>query len=73
MLKIFILTLFVVLAAVNLVLLWQIYRKMKQNLDIKLETIEPYIIIRLTAFGINMIIIGIICLGRVLLQIFFHA
>lgn len=70
MLKTIILIVLFLLTAVNLVLLWQIYRKMKKNLDKKLQTIEPYITARLTAFGVNMVIICVILLGRALLQIF---
>lgn len=73
MLKTIVLILLVVLTAVNLILLWQIFRKMKNNMDRKLEVIEPYITARLTAFGINMAIICVIGLGRILLQILFHA
>ena len=73
MLKTIIFAILLILTAVNLVLLWQIFRKMKQNMDKTLEAIEPYIAVRLTCFGINMVIICAILIGRVLLQIFFHA
>ena len=73
MLNTIILAVLVILTAVNLVLLWQIFRKIKQNMDKKLETIEPYISVRLTVFGINMVIICIIYIGRALLQSFFCA
>lgn len=70
MLKTIILAILVILTAVNLLLLWQLFRKMKQNPDAKLETVEPYITVRLTAFGVNMVIVCAILLGRVLLQFF---
>ena len=70
MLKTIILILSVVLTTVNLALLWQIFRKMKQNPNEKLATIEPYISARLTAFGMNMMILFLIFLGKALLQIF---
>ena len=73
MLKTIITAILIILTAVNLMLLWQIYRKMKQNMDKKLETIEPYISVRLTVFSINMIIVCAILIGRALLQLFFHA
>ena len=73
MLKTTILTILVILTAVNLVLLGKIFRKIKQNMDKTLGTIEPYITARLTAFGINITIICIIIIGRALLQLFFHA
>ena len=73
MLKTIILTILVILTGVNLVLLRQIFRKMKQNMDKTLGTIEPYISVRLTAFGINMTIICIMLIGQALLRLFFHA
>ena len=73
MLKTIILAILILLTAVNLILLWQIWRKMKQNMDQKLETIEPYVTARLTAFGINMAVICIIGIGKALLRLFFHA
>ena len=73
MLKTIITAILIILTAVNLMLLWQIYRKMKQNMDKKLETIEPYISVRLTVFSINMVILCAILIGRSLLQIMFHA
>ncbi len=73
MLKTIILITAILLTAVNVLLLWQIWRKMKQNPDQKLKTIEPYITIRLTVFGINMVVLGIIGIGKTLLTLFFHA
>ena len=55
MMRFIFLSILAVFTAVNLVLLWQVYRKMKQNMDKKLETVEPYIMTRLTVFGINMV------------------
>ena len=69
MLKGIVTAILLALTAVNFVLLWQIFRQMKNNMDAKLETIEPYISARLTAFGINMVIIFLFILGRALLQI----
>ena len=73
MLKTIILTILVILTGMNFVLLQQIFRKMKQNLDKTLGTIEPYISVRLTAFGINMTIICIMLISQALLRLFFHA
>ena len=70
MLNIIVPAILVVLTAVNLILLRQIFRKMKENMDARLETIEPYIMARLTAFGINMVILCAIFLTKALLQIF---
>jgi hypothetical protein len=55
---------------VNLVLLWQVYRKMKQNMDKKLEVIEPYLMARLTAFGINMAALAVLALAVILSRLF---
>ena len=73
MLKTIILVISILLTAVNLVLLWQIFHKMKYNPDKKLKTLEPYITTRLTIFGINMVILCVIGIGRALLQLLFHA
>ena len=73
MLKTIIVAIPIILTAVNLILLWQIYRKMKQSMDKKLETIAPCISFRLTVFGINMVIICAILIGRSLLQLFLRA
>ena len=73
MLTTIILIIAVILAAVNLILLWQVYRKMKQNMDKKLETVEPYIMTRLTVFGINMVFLCLVGIGKALMQLFFHA
>ena len=70
MLKIIIPSILAVLTAVNLVLLWQVYRKMKQNMDKKLETIEPYIMARLTAFGVNMVVLTVLALAVILSRLF---
>ena len=73
MLKTIILAISVILTAVNLLLLWQIFHKMKYNPDKQLKTLAPYITTRLTVFGINMVILCLIGIGRALLQILFHA
>ena len=70
MLRIIFLSILAVLTAVNLVLLWQVYRKMKQNMDKKLEVIEPYIMARLTAFGINMAALAVLALAVILSRLF---
>jgi hypothetical protein len=70
MLKIIIPSILAVLTAVNLVLLWQVYRKMKQNMDKKLESIEPYISVRLTAFGVNMVVLAVLALAVILSRLF---
>jgi hypothetical protein len=70
MLRIIFLSILAVLTAVNLVLLWQVYRKMKQNMDKKLEVIEPYIMARLTAFGINMAALAVLALAVILSRMF---
>ena len=73
MLKTIILVISLILTAVNLALLWQIFHKMKYNPDKQLKTLEPYITRRLTIFSVNMVILCLIGIGRVLLQLFFHA
>jgi hypothetical protein len=70
MLRIIFLSILAVLTAVNLVLLWQVYRKMKQNMDKKLEVIEPYLMARLTAFGINMAALAVLALAVILSRLF---
>jgi hypothetical protein len=70
MLRIIFLSILAVLTAVNLVLLWQVYRKMKQNMDKKLEVIEPYLMARLTAFGINMAALAVLALAVILSRMF---
>jgi hypothetical protein len=70
MLRIIFLSILAVLTAANLVLLWQVYRKMKQNMDKKLEVIEPYIMARLTAFGINMAALAVLALAVILSRMF---
>lgn len=73
MLKTIILSILIILSAVNLVLLLQSWRKMKQNMDKTLETIKPYISLRLTVFAVNMTVICAILIGSALLQLLFHA
>ena len=70
MLRIIFLSILSVFTTVNLVLLWQVYRKMKQNMDKKLEVIEPYIMARLTAFGINMAALAVLALAVILSRMF---
>lgn len=70
MMRFIFLSILAVFTAVNLVLLWQVYRKMKQNMDKKLEVIEPYIMARLTAFGINMAALAVLALAVILSRMF---
>ncbi|MBR6595720.1 MAG: hypothetical protein IKK72_04000 [Oscillospiraceae bacterium] len=70
MLKTIFLVISVILIAVNLVMLWQIFHKMKYNPDKELKTLEPYIAKRLTVFAVNMVILSLIGLVQALLRAF---
>jgi len=73
MLKTIILGVLVVLTAVNLILLWQVFRKLKQNRQEKVEVSMDYIQPRLIAFGICMATTGLIGISMILLKILFRA
>ena len=60
MLKIIALILLLSIAAVNLVLMWQIFRKLRQNRDEKTELSQRYISVRLTFIGLSSLILSII-------------
>ena len=70
MLKTIFLVISVILIAVNLVLLWQIFHKMKYNPDKELKTLEPFISNRLTVFAVNMVILSLIGIVQALLRAF---
>ena len=70
MLKTIFLVISVILIAVNLVLLWQIFHKMKYNPDKELKTLEPFISKRLTVFAVNMVILSLIGIVQALLRAF---
>ena len=55
------------------VLLWQILRKSRYNPDKDWETIEPYVMSRLTYLAVSLGILGLIGLCKVLLHIFSHS
>lgn len=73
MLKTIILGVLLVLTAVNLILLWQVFRKLKQNRQEKVEVSMDYIQPRLIAFGICMTATGLIGISMILLKILFRA
>ncbi len=60
MLKTIILTFAAVLMAVNLVLLWQIFRNLKRRRDGQAAGSERYWSIRITFIGLNTAIVSII-------------
>ena len=70
MLNTIILVISMILFAVNLVMLWQIFHKMKYNPDKELKTLEPFISKRLTIFVVNMVILSLIGIVQALLRAF---
>ena len=70
MLKTILLVISVILIAVNLVMLWQIFHKMKYNPDKELKTLEPFISKRLTVFSVNLVILSLIGIVQALLRAF---
>ena len=69
MLKTVMLVISVILIAVNLVMLWQIFHKMKYNPDKELKTLEPFIVKRLTVFAVNMVILSLIGIVNAFVQV----
>ena len=68
MLKTIFLAISVILIAVNLVMLWQIFHKMKYNPDKERKTLDPFVVKRLTVFAVNMVILSLIGIVQSLLQ-----
>lgn len=60
MLKIIVTILLLIVAAVNLVLMWQVFRKLKQSRDEQTEIPQRYVSVRLTFIGLSSLIISII-------------
>ena len=56
-----------ILFAVNLVMLWQIFHKIKYNPDKELKTLDPFVVKRLTVFAVNMVILSLIGIVQSLL------
>ena len=73
MLKTIILAVLVILTAVNLILLWQIFWKLKQNRKEQTEVSMDYVQPRLIAFSICMTATGLIGIAMILLRILFRA
>lgn len=60
MLKIIVTILLLIVAAANLVLMWQVFRKLKQSRDEQTEIPQRYVSVRLTFIGLSSLIISII-------------
>ena len=67
MLNTIILVISMILFAVNLVMLWQIFHKIKYNPDKELKTLDPFVVKRLTVFAVNMVILSLIGIVQSLL------